>query len=74
MHTEKNIIIAGPTFFSAEDEEVFFKCLYSLPEFDSVSGKGLELNIKFKKAIPLDAMQQLSAICRRWEIDISLPK
>nr|WP_086938584.1 hypothetical protein [Thaumasiovibrio occultus] len=65
------VTIQGPSFYGPEDEEVFFGCLYSLPEFEKVVGVGLNLDIHFKAPVSGDVIKLLLVICRRWGIDVS---
>jgi len=64
------IVIKGPRFYDTEDENIFFNCIYSLPSYEEVKGKGLNLHIKFKEPISDEAIKQLVIICVRWEINI----
>jgi len=63
-------VIESPIFYGAEDENVFFNCIYSLPDFAKVTGKGSELYIEFKSHVSNEAIEQLVVICRRWLINI----
>lgn len=63
-------VIESPSFYGAEDENVFFNCIYSLPDFAKVTGKGSELHIDFKSEINDEAVEQLLVICRRWFVGI----
>jgi len=64
------VIIEGPSFYDQEDENIFFNCLYSLPEYEEVIGKGLNLHIKLKESVSDETIKQLVIICRRWKINI----
>ena len=63
-------VIESPSFYGVEDENVFFNCIYSLPDFIKVTGKGCELFIEFKSDVSNEAVEQLLVICRRWFISI----
>ena len=63
-------VIGSPSFYGAEDENVFFNCIYSLPDFVKVTGKGRELYIDFKSEVSNEAVELLLVICRRWFISI----
>jgi hypothetical protein len=63
-------VIESPSFYGAEDENVFFNCIYSLPNFVKVTGRGAELHIEFKTDITDEVVEQLLVICRRWFIGI----
>ena len=63
-------IIEGPSFYDQEDENIFFNCLYSLPEYEEVKGKGINLHIKLKEPVTDETIKQLVIICRRWKINI----
>ncbi|BCL69926.1 MULTISPECIES: hypothetical protein [Vibrio] len=65
------VTIEGPSFYGQDDEEVFFACLYSLPEFEKVVGVGLNLEIHFKSSVSGDVIRRLLVICRRWGVDVS---
>jgi len=64
------LILRGPTFYSQEDEDIFFKLLYALPEFEEVTGKGRNLHIKLKEPVSNESIKQMIIICRRWKIEI----
>lgn len=63
------ITIKSPTFYSQEDEEIFFQCIYNLPEYKEVIGVGAHLKIVFNSATSSEAKNHLDAICIRWKID-----
>ena len=65
------VIIESPSFYDEEDENVFFNCIYALPGFVTVKGRGINLLISFSEPITNEAIKQLVVICRRWNIDIS---
>jgi len=62
----KNIVIEGPVFNGEEDENVFFQCIYNLPNFKEVVGAGTELTIMFGSTISETAKKQVEVLCRRW--------
>ncbi len=64
------IVIESPTFCGQEGENVFFNCIYALPNFEKFQGKGLNLYISFSSEITNEAIEQLLVICKRWQIDI----
>lgn len=64
------VIIEGPSFYDEEDENIFFNCLYSLPEYQDVKGKGVNLHIYLKEPVTDETIKQLVVTCRRWQIDI----
>ena len=64
------VIIEGPSFYDEEDENIFFNCLYSLPDFQDVKGKGVNLHIHLKEPVTDETIKQLVVTCRRWQIDI----
>jgi len=64
------IVIEGPRFYDQEDENIFFNCIYALPEYKEVKGKGLNLHIQLKEPITDSTVIQLVIICRRWQIAI----
>jgi len=64
-----DITIDGPTFYDQEDENIFFSCIYGLPDFERVRGHGMELTISFKKVPSNKTISQLLVICRRWFIN-----
>ena len=64
------VIIEGPSFYDIEDENVFFNCLYSLPEYEKVIGKGINLHINLKEPVSDQTAKQLVIVCRRWKINI----
>jgi len=66
------VIIKGPTFNSPEDENVFFNCIYALPNFKEVIGSGHKLHIKFKQPACYEALDQLAVICKRWDVNTAI--
>lgn len=64
-----DITIAGPTFYNQEDENIFFSCIYALPNYEKVVGHGIELTISFNQPPSEKAIMQLLVICRRWGIN-----
>ena len=66
----KKIIIEGPIFHGQEDENLFFQCIYNLPDFSEVIGAGTQLTIRFKSEVSEIAQQQIEVLCRRWQTAI----
>jgi hypothetical protein len=64
------IIIEGPTFYGQEDENLFFQCIYNLPNYFEVKGAGTRLTISFKSEITETAQEQIEVLCRRWQTAI----
>jgi hypothetical protein len=64
-----DITIEGPCFYNQEDENVFFSCIYNLPDFLRVKGHGTELTISFTSNPSEQTIIQLLIICRRWGVD-----
>jgi len=62
----RNIIIEGPVFNGEEDENIFFQCIYNLPDFEEVVGAGTELTIMFSATVSETAKDQVEVLCRRW--------
>ena len=62
----KNMIIEGPVFKGEEDENIFFQCIYNLPDFKEVVGAGTELTITFSTTVSETAKEQIAVLCRRW--------
>jgi hypothetical protein len=62
----KNMIIEGPVFKGEEDENIFFQCIYNLPDFKEVVGAGTELTITFSATVSETAKEQIAVLCRRW--------
>lgn len=54
----KEIIIEGPEFYGQEDENIFFHCIYNLPNFSEVKGAGTQLTIQFTSVVTEIAQQQ----------------
>ena len=65
------VVIEGPTYYDKEDEAIFFACLYSLPDYKEVIGKGRKLHIQLKEPVTEKTIIQLLILCRRWRIDIA---
>lgn len=61
------IKIEGPFFNSAEDEDLFFLCIYNLPGYEKVTGVGTVLTISFKNQISGEVRGLIEALCSRWE-------
>ena len=64
------VVVEGPSFYDEEDENIFFNCLYSLPDYEDVKGKGLNLHIQLKDPVSDETIKQIVITCRRWKIDI----
>ena len=62
-----HIVIEGPVFYGEEDENIFFQCIYSLPDFKEVVGAGTELTIKFGVTASDEAKEKVEVLCRRWK-------
>ncbi len=67
----KSMIIEGPVFKSEEDENIFFQCIYNLPDFKEVVGAGTELTITFNATISEIAKEQVKVLCHRWNTKLS---
>ncbi|WP_444904048.1 hypothetical protein ACJJIU_02225 [Microbulbifer sp. CnH-101-E] len=67
-----DITIDGPTFYDQEDENIFFSCIYELPDYKQVRGHGLELTISFNQSPSVEAIIKLLVICRRWHINANV--
>jgi hypothetical protein len=65
------LTIKGPAFYAQEDEDLFSSCIYGLPNFKQVWGRGLHLDIEFSEPPTDEAIVKLVIICRRWSIDVS---
>jgi len=65
------VVIKGPTFFGAEDEERFFAWMYALPAYQQVIGSGRHLHIHLREPVDDETVRQLVTLCRRWCIDIT---
>jgi len=73
---KKNVVtFAIPSFYSVEDEDHFFKWLYSLGAFKEVKGAGRELRLTFRTS-RLSKMdrRKLVAIFLRYNIDMRVLK
>ena len=64
------VVIEGPSFYDTEDENIFFNCLYALPEYEEVKGQGVNLHIQLQEPVSDETIKQLVVVCFRWEIDI----
>jgi hypothetical protein len=64
------VVIEGASFYDQEDENIFFNCLYSMPDYKDVKGKGINLHIQLKDPVSDETIKQLVITCRRWQIDI----
>jgi len=64
-----------PMFFVIEDEDTFFKWLYSLPAYENVVGQGSTLHLSLNEPVDSSTVEQLLVIFRRWciEIDALVP-
>lgn len=60
------ISIEAPVFYGDEDENIFFSCIYNLPGFKSLTGKGTRLNIEFNNEISDEAREQIDVLIQRW--------
>lgn len=69
------IVFECPIFFAIEDEDRFFKWLYSLPAYENVVGSGSSLHLSLGDPVDSSTVEQLLIIFRRWciEIDALLP-
>lgn len=66
-----NISFEGPVFFAAADEDQFFHWLRSLPEHQSIRGKGLELTLALSDPVQAETVRQLLVIFYRWKLDVT---
>ena len=66
----KELIIKGPTFYSQEDENLFFQAIYNLPNYIEVIGRGRELKISFDASISTKTRKEVEVLCRRWSTSI----
>ena len=64
-----DITIDGPVFYHEEDENLFFSCVYELPDFKEVIGQGRKLKIVFNNNIGNEAIMKLLVLCYRWSIE-----
>ncbi|WP_126454810.1 hypothetical protein [Sulfuriflexus mobilis] len=62
------VVIEGPSFCDKEGEEVFFNCLYSLPDYEKVTGKGINLHLQLREPVSDETIKQIADICNKWEI------
>ena len=62
------IIFEGPSFYGAEDENIFFGIIESLGEFESIVGKGIYLTLKLKEGVSEETAEKLLVLFRRWDI------
>ncbi|WP_444936549.1 hypothetical protein ACJJIW_01605 [Microbulbifer sp. JMSA004] len=67
-----DITIDGPTFYDQEDENIFFSCIYQLPDYKQMRGHGMELTISFNHSPSDEAIIKLLVICRRWHINANI--
>ncbi|XPF94895.1 hypothetical protein ACM9HF_02465 [Colwellia sp. RE-S-Sl-9] len=65
------IVVQGPTFWEPVDENKFFEWIYSLPDYHSVSGQGLDLFIELNEPVKQDTINQLFILFKRWELDFN---
>ena len=65
--TMNELIIECPVFFGQEDENLFFECIYNLPDYSEVKGVGTKLKIRFTSEVTEIAQQQIEVLCRRWQ-------
>ena len=65
-----SIQVEGPVFNSQEDEALFFQCIYNLPGYEGVVGRGTVLTISFTENISTEAHDLIKALCTRWETTI----
>jgi hypothetical protein len=71
---KKNVVtFAIPSFYSVEDEDHFFKWLYSLEAYKDVKGAGRELRLSLKTSrLSKRDQRKLIAIFSRYKIDMSV--
>ncbi|WP_237739930.1 hypothetical protein [Rheinheimera nanhaiensis] len=65
------ITVKGPRFWCQEDEDKFFEWIYSLPNYQSVTGRGLDLIIELNEPVPQSTINQLFVLFKRWELDFN---
>uniref|UniRef100_Q0HUF2 Uncharacterized protein n=1 Tax=Shewanella sp. (strain MR-7) TaxID=60481 RepID=Q0HUF2_SHESR len=65
------ITVKGPRFWCQEDEDKFFEWIYSLPNYQSVTGRGLDLIIELNEPLPQSTINQLFVLFKRWELDFN---
>ena len=61
----------GPTFFDPIDEDKFFEWIYSLPNYEKIIGKGIELELNLNEPIKQTTIDQIFIIFKRWDLDFS---
>ncbi|GAB2529300.1 hypothetical protein GCM10008940_34920 [Microbulbifer agarilyticus] len=62
--------IESPLFYGEEDENIFFLCIYNLPDFKEVKGEGTVLTISFEGVVSESASSLIAILCRRWNTNI----
>ncbi|MGH1379709.1 MAG: hypothetical protein ACRAU9_02150, partial [Shewanella xiamenensis] len=65
------ITVKGPSFWCQEDEDKFFEWIYSLPNYQSVTGRGLDLIIELNEPVSQSTINQLFVLFKRWELDFN---
>ncbi|MGL4835104.1 MAG: hypothetical protein ACRCXH_11880 [Shewanella sp.] len=65
------ITVKGPRFWCQEDEDKFFEWIYSLPNYQSVTGRGLDLIIELNEPVSQSTINQLFVLFKRWELDFN---
>ena len=71
---KKNVLtFRTPRFYSVEDEDVFFKWLYSIGAYKEVSGFGRELRLTLKSSrLSQKDRLQLVTLFQRYRINLKL--
>ncbi|MGM9482642.1 hypothetical protein ACS5PN_15725 [Roseateles sp. NT4] len=63
------LMIAGPTFYSSQDEASFFSWLESIPGVSSVTGVGRSLEVNLNSVqLNEDALREMLALHRRYQL------
>jgi len=61
------IEIVAPVCKCAEDETIFFSRLRSIPGYDNVVGKGLNLHLTLEVESEKEVISELQEICNMWD-------
>lgn len=65
------ISFEGPVFFTAADEDQFFRWLGSLPEYQDIRGRGTTLELTLGTPVQPETVRQLLVVFRRWHLDVT---
>jgi hypothetical protein len=66
----RELIVRGPTYFSAGDESAFFAWLSSIPCVADITGQSRDLHIRLRRMPSNADLRELVALLYRYKMDM----